>query len=113
MDSVDLSLWDPQPAAAARDEALARVESHSPHWRVFADLAVRAVARRQTRLSSEDVWRELDRQGVPRPPEPRALGVVMRKAIREELIRPDGWTTSTDPKSHADPMRLYRSLVAR
>ncbi len=111
MDSIDISLWDHEAALAARDEAMARVESHSPHWRVFADLALRAVARRQDRLTSEDVWRELDRQGIPRPPEPRALGVVMRNGIRSELIRPDGWTTSTDPNSHADPMRTYRSLV--
>lgn len=113
MDAIDISLWDHTAAIEARDEAMARVESHAQPWRTFADQALRTVAHRQRLLHSEAVWDELARMGIPRPPEPRAIGVVMRAGIRAGLIRPDGWMTSTDPKSHADPMRIYRSLVSR
>lgn len=112
MDSIDISLWE-SPGIAARDEAMARVESHAQPWRTFADKALDTVAHRQRMVTSEDVWAELERMAIPKPPEPRAMGVVMKAGIRARLIRPDAWVTSTDRKSHADPMRLYRSLVAR
>ena len=97
----------------ARDEALSRVESTSAPWRSFADRAVAAVARRLETLTSDDVWDELERMGIPRPSEGRAMGVVMRKAVKDGLLRPEGFTTGRNPRHHLDVARLYRSTVAR
>lgn len=99
-----LSLED---ARAARDVALDRVDD--PPWRAFADRAIAAVAARRNTVTSEDVWAELDRMGIPRPAEARCMGPAMVAAVKAGLLATMGFTTGTNPKHHADVMRVYRS----
>jgi hypothetical protein len=106
---VDLTLWDLEQGRALRDEALERV--HNPPWASFANLALRAVAGRQQVVTSDDVWAELERIGIPEPGEKRAIGPVMVAGVRAGWIEPLGYTTGTNPKHHADVMRTYRSRV--
>lgn len=114
MGATTVSLWtDGAAAIAARDEGMSRVEVRSAPWRVVAWDALIAVARRTVVLSSEDVWRELDRMGVSRPIEPRAIGPVMMRAVREGVLTPLGYERGTDPKHHRDILRVYRSTVSR
>lgn len=113
MMSDQLGLFDPAGARAARDEAIATVASHSPHWRSIANQALQTVAYRQRMVTSDDVWLELDRLSIPRPPEGRAMGPVMQWGVREGYIAPSGFTQGTQKAHHADVMRVYASLVAR
>ena len=109
-----MNLWtDGAEAIRARDAALAQVEVHSAPWRVVAFDALVAVAKRDAEVSSESVWAELDRWGVSPPPEPRAIGPVLLRAVREGVLAPKGYSRGTDPKHHRDILRTYRSLVVR
>lgn len=106
---TDTTLWDVAEGRARRDEALERVAD--PPWSSFANRALQAVARRQPVVTSDDVWAELERMGIPSPGEKRAMGPVMVAGTREGWITPLGYTTGTNPKHHADVMRTYRSQV--
>lgn len=86
---------------------------NNPPWRVFADRALQSVAKTQSIVTSDDVWEELDRMGIPRPREGRAMGPVMMAAVRDGTLEPDGFTSGTNPKHHADVMRRYRSTYFR
>ena len=95
-----------QLAILFRDAAMEFV--NDPPWRTFAARALLAVCRRQETVTSEDVWAELDRMGIPRPIEGRALGPVMMAALRDGLIVGAGYERGTDPKHHRDILRVYR-----
>jgi len=110
MTADQLDLFDLSAGRAARDAAVAAVAD--PPWQSFAVIAVETVACAQGRVTSDDVWAELDRMGIPRPPEGRAMGPVMTWAVRSGLLTPEGYTQGTNPRHHADVMRVYRSLVA-
>lgn len=109
--SDDLTLWDIDAGRAQRDEAISRVEVTSAPWRAVAYDALEKVARTTPAFTSEEVWKQLDHWGIPRPEEGRAMGPVMIRGRKEGLIEPMGFTQSTNPKHHADPTRLYRSMV--
>lgn len=106
-----MTLWD---VRQARDEALDRVSTpSSAPWRSLAFDALLGVACNQPTVVSDDVWDELDRLGIPRPEEGRAMGPVMLRGIREGIIAPEGFQTGRNPRHHGDLMRTYRSLVYR
>lgn len=107
--TADQLTLDLAAGRAARDFAMERVAD--PPWAVFAHRAIRALARRNAYVCSDDVWEELDGMGVPRPQEGRAMGPVMAAAVHDGLLVPDHFTSGGNPKHHADVMRVYRSLV--
>lgn len=98
-------------AIEARDEAMARVESHSAPWAAVAMDALLDVARTSQWVTSEAVFACLDARGIPRPVEARAMGPVMMRAARAGYIVRDRYERSTDPKHHRDVQTVYRSLV--
>ena len=82
--SVALSATE---SAAARDEALVRVEAGAPLvWFARACVIVRQVMAQKSEFTSDDLWAA----GLDKPPEPRALGPVLRQFISAGLIRPTG-----------------------
>lgn len=103
--------FDVQAVRDVRDEAISRVEAPAAPWVAVALDTLRRLAVRHATLTSDDVWAELDREGVPRPGEGRAMGAVMKRAMKEGLIVPAGFTQGTDPKHHGDVMRVYRTVV--
>ena len=105
----DPTLWDLEEGRAKRDEAMEAVDD--PTWKHFAKLALLAVAKARVTVSSDDVWAELDRMGVPRPPEGRAMGPVIAKAIKDGTLLPAGFASGRNPRHHADVMRLYQSAI--
>lgn len=107
------TLWDRSEAQAARDDAVRAVAASEAPWVAVAFDALCAVARRQPTLSSEDVWVETERMGIPRPVEARAMGPVMKRGVRDGVIRLAGFTTGTDPRHHSDILRTYRSELYR
>lgn len=96
---------------ALRDEAMRAVED--PPWAAFARLALHDLAQRRQHLTSDDVWAELDRRGVPRPIEGRAMGPVMVAGTKAGWIMRSGYVRGTNPKHHADVMREYVSRLYR
>lgn len=102
--------YEPRAAIEARDEALARVESHSADFRTVAYDALRYVAAHQDRLTSEDVWRRLEAMGFSKPAEARAIGPVMKRGTREGLIAFVEYGHSSNPAHHRDVQAVYRSV---
>lgn len=105
------------PAEVEGDRAIERVARGrtTPEWFGHAHKAVRRVARSLDTFTTDDVWCELEvgariRGFDPAPPEPRAMGAVMRWAVRE------GWCVATEdyrrserPECHARPLLVWRS----
>lgn len=98
---------------AARDEAIEAVADRSATWRSFALRALLQAARQLDELTSDDVWRILNRQGIPAPTEPRAMGPIMLAGVRRGWLARTGRTRIADhPASpnHMRPQAVYRSL---
>jgi hypothetical protein len=93
---------------AARDEALGRVEEAAPEeWKMAARRAILRLARTRPTLTTDDVWRALDGHV---PPEPRALGAIMRQSS-DILLRTERTVNSTRPECHRRPVRVWESLI--
>lgn len=109
------TLFDPPAANAARDAAIAQVEQAADErWKALAMSAVKTIASQQASLTTDDVWEWLHREGVTAPPEPRALGAIMKKAAGTKLIRSTMYTEqSARERCHARPLRVWTSLVYR
>lgn len=98
-------------------EAVSRAEAHAdPGVLDYWERVVWGVARRKPSFSTNAVF-ELEAVmagGGQRFVEPRAMGVVMRRAQRAGIIRPtDRYEPDTTPGSHARPKRIWKSLICR
>lgn len=103
--------FDAARAAAARDDAIDRVERGSEEWQRDALDAVRQLATKLPELTTDDLWRAVDR---PDDLEPRAMGAVMRSAVRAGLVeRTDRTRKSVRVACHRRDVRIWRSLVHR
>lgn len=93
----------------ARDEALGRVQGAAPApWLGAARQAVRDLAATGREWSSDDVWATL-----PHPPEPRALGAVIRQMAAEGVIESTGRTKPSErPDCHARPVQCWRGVLS-
>jgi hypothetical protein len=112
-------LWPALPPKAPpptgddlRDQALQRVEAAcDPDWDRAAEEAVRAVARRQPTLTTDDVWALLEASDA-RTHERRALGAVLRRLAEKGVIAPvDRFVKSQRPVCHGRKIQVWRSLV--
>lgn len=116
-DRADQEAWDEQnearrehdAAVAARDRAIEKADrGASPLWVEEALTAVKALARVEPVLTSEDVADQLELS----TPEPRALGAIMLTAQANGWIAPtERWTPARHAKAHKRPMREWRSLL--
>lgn len=71
-----------------------------------------AFARRPFAFEDFRAWATA--QGLEDPPSPNAWGGLPRIAIRDGLMHPTGeYRPARSPMTHAHPVRLYRSGVAR
>lgn len=99
-----------QAAHEAGQLALDTVEAHADQqWFAAALLRVKAASYAADTFSSEHVWALLDVDKIGPPPEPRALGAVFRRAVRDGLIEATNeWVRGTRPDSHGRPVRIWR-----
>lgn len=97
-------------ATEARDKALKQVgDNANEDWLKTAYEALIQLAFEKDRITSDDLW---ERVGKPR--EPRALGVVMKRAAKVKIIVPtDVYTNSHRAACHARPVRVWESLLWR
>ncbi len=76
-------------------------------WKDKAWLVVQQLAAKKTPFTPDDVWET----GLERPREPRALGPVMMRAVKQKLIEPTGeWVNSRQASQHATPIRVWIGL---
>lgn len=102
------SLFDEQAGIEARDAAMRRVDQHAdPDWKTRAQTVAQHVARTQATFTADDLWAHIEK-----PREPRALGPVMKRLVKEGFAEPTGrHIPSRIPEHHRCPLREYRSLV--
>lgn len=101
--------FDAEEGKQLRDEGIANAEAGAPTGWPFAALqAVRWVARTHETFTPDDVWET----GLEKPPEPRALGAVMLRAVKAGYCeRTETYQPSRNPLQHHTPIRIYRSLL--
>lgn len=102
-------------AIKARDEAIDRVERNAnADWAEAAYLACRIVAEQNDHFTTDNVWGVME-LFFPQyaTHERRAMGAVMRRLVRENIIRSTShYTKSSRPECHARPLAVWESLVA-
>lgn len=110
-DGFDVALGE-----ANKQAALARVEAANVFWVREAMLVGYAVARRTSRLTTDDIWRALPPipADVGVAMEPRAMGAVMRNLAGQGTIRATGdYVQSQRAACHRRPLRIWESLIYR
>lgn len=87
-------------------EAIERVGKNAPEeWMAMASAAVETCALSGEPFTTDDVWSILERAGHGSPPEPRAMGAVIRRAVTSGLIRETGnYIKSERPECHRRPI---------
>ena len=97
-------------AEQARDEAIRLVAEGSPAgWLDRARAKVLDVAGARFDFTTDDVWVAL---GEDKPPEPRALGAVMKALAHEGAIRATGeYRKSVRVGCHARPVAVWRVVL--
>lgn len=92
------------PDIAGRDAAIERVSTALDDWLDDALSVIRALCARGGAFTSDDVWGAL----TIKPPEPRALGGAMKRAVAEGLIRKTGeYRQSRQRTNHARPVAVW------
>jgi hypothetical protein len=114
MIGTDRPLLDLLSAQVARDEAVALGDLHAAElFRVAAFAAVDRVARARARFIVDDVWAAMG-AAAPSTHDKRAMGAVMQRACKVRLIAPTAdFQPSAQRQCHANPRRVWRSLVCR
>ncbi len=117
----------PMQGELLRDEGIRAAEAHAdsvaPDWAERASWYLRVATDgrpidrdcpnwpRLSRFQTTDFRKWAEARGLPKPPDPRAYGGVMRRAAKAGLIIADGYAQKPDASAHACPAVVWR--VAR
>lgn len=100
----------PTPAAgqALADEAIDRAAAAAPSdWVGLARLVIRGLAATGDDFTTDELWARL-----PSPPEPRAMGGIVRWAVNAGLIEATGRARpSVRPECHGRPVTIWKSTA--
>jgi hypothetical protein len=96
----------PYAPTSASEKASAIIQAGANlAWREDAITVIRALASTRKQITADDVWAHLEH-----PPEPRALGHVMRRAAKLGIITPTRtYKPSKRQACHGRPVRVWRS----
>ena len=108
-------------AELARDQAIQRVQGGADVvWMQVAEMAVLDASRTVLNFTTDDVWERIpqlaEKYGLPADTviEPRALGAVMVKMSREQLIEATAlYQKSRRRACHARPIRVWTRGTAQ
>lgn len=89
-------------AAAARS-----AERVHPGWGELAYETLVAFARSRDRFMVEDLRAHATEAGLPPPPDSRAWGLVVRRAMRAGIIRRIGYEPGRNPACHGRPTAVW------
>lgn len=106
-----LPLFDAAEARKARDAGVSTVQrSADKFWFGTAQIAVREIASRSEKFTTDQVWDRIKQW--PRPHDPRAMGAVMTWARKAEIVEPTAeFVQSQMVSNHGRPIRVWRSLL--
>lgn len=89
--------------------AIIRVEDANAHFCHAARQLLYPIAKNFKEFTTDDLWKFLI---VGAGVEPRAMGAVIKRAVREKIIV---WTgrmkIGTRPEAHGRPIKVWRSLI--
>lgn len=104
--------FDSESARMARDRALETVEENaSQTWNERALDAVEHCALKYDLFIVDQVWQQLEEGDLPGN-DNRAMGAVMRRAVKEGFIAPtEMYRPSDRVTSHKVPRRIWKSLL--
>jgi hypothetical protein len=105
--------FDPAGGASARDEAMARARrAANPEWVRWWSEATIEVARKKPYFTTDDIERLRSYRQGPRTHENRAIGPLMRDAMKNGVCLPtEDWVQSGQRVNHRRPMRVWFSLI--
>lgn len=113
---TEQAAFDFEAARAARDAGIHRATAHAdrvnPKWSDDAYAFLERHARTSPLFTTEDV-RAASAGEVPDPPDSRAWGGVVLRAVRAGLLELDGYMTARDPKVHCNVVKRWRSRLCR
>ena len=93
----------------ARQEAQRRIDQAEANaarwWKTQAELAIRLLARGGVVFTANDVWDLLARQGTDEPHDRRALGALLRNAVRQGTVE---WTGGYALNPNGSPIRQWK-----
>ena len=91
------------------DIAMAQIDANTAdEWREIARKAIIALAQMRPSLTSDDVWDYLERVAQMPVHDNRALGPVLSRMHREQLIEPTGHYEPSR-RRHCAPIRVWRA----
>lgn len=98
----------PAAGEAAAAAAVARAAAAAPDaWTQDARGALRLIAATGIEFTTDDLWARL-----PAPPEPRAMGAIIRWGAEQGVIVDTGRARkSTRPECHARPVTIWRGVA--
>ncbi len=103
-------LFNKAQADYYRDEALDRVERNAPdYWKTLAWAAIEKVAKTHKEFTVDDVKMAL--ADASPPPEPKALGSLMRQAATKGWMVKTGVVNSTSVTHHSGYVTHWKSLI--
>lgn len=96
----------PAQGQALADESITRAGAAAPDdWIIDARRILRAIAATGREFTTDDLW-----ERTASPPEPRAMGAVIRWGVDQGLIRDTGRSRkSRRPECHARPVTIWTS----
>lgn len=96
---------DAVAGAAARDEAVDRVEVHADEaWKAVARQWVSYIANTRPTFTTDDVWAA----GLEKPSEPRAMGAIIREFTRQNFLEFVGYQKTAQVSRHRAPIAVWR-----
>jgi len=97
---------NPQRAEAEKTEAMAKAERGTdPEWAAKAERICLHLANRVDAFTPDLVWATLEEEQVPPPREPRALGPVLQRLVRQGKLKHTGYAPSN--RRHKSPVGVY------
>ena len=99
---------------AARDKALEQVARNADiAWRNAASQVIYDLTLVKHRFTTDDIWARLAQMDVETH-EPRAMGAVVKQAMKDGLIAPsEDYQMSMRAACHSRPVRVWISLQRR
>lgn len=96
-----------------RDEGIKRAIDHAdaeqPKWSEHAWWFLQTYMKTHKTFTTEEV-RKASEGVIPEPPDARAWGGIIRKAVKEEMIELITYVPAEDPKAHRRPTAKWRRM---
>lgn len=91
--------------------AIEHADRVSARWSVQAGQLLRIYAQMHPEFMAEDVRIWAHRKDLPCPPDPRAWGAVVNRAVREGVLIRDRFELTKVKPAHATPRPVWRSTI--